>query len=67
MTTNELINELNNKGYVVVLFNHSDWTVEDEKPIPIGYIQSQIDSFYTELDDTFGDIMETIYNDDWYE
>jgi hypothetical protein len=65
MTTNELIKELNKKGYVVTLFNHEDWTVEDEKPIPIGYIQSQMDSFYTELDETFGNIMETIYNDDY--
>jgi hypothetical protein len=65
MTTNELIKLLNDKGYVVALFNHQDWTVEDVKPIPIGYIQTQIDSFYTELDETFGDIMETIYNDDY--
>jgi len=65
MTTNELIKILNNRGYVVALFNHQDWTVEGETPIPIGYVQSQINSFYTELDETFGDIMETIYNDDY--
>jgi len=66
MTTNELIKELNKKGYVVALFNHEDWTVEGVKPIPIGYVQSQVEgSFYTELDETFGDIMETIYNDDY--
>jgi len=65
MTANELIKLLNDKGYVVALFNHQDWTVEGETPIPIGYIQSQMNSFYSELDETFGDIMETIYNDDY--
>jgi hypothetical protein len=68
MTTNEMIKELNRRGYVCVLFNYETWCLEDEKPIPIGYTQSQVENgFYTEFDELFGDVMETIYNDDPYE
>jgi hypothetical protein len=69
MTTNELIKLLNDRGYVVALFNHQDWTIEGEAPIPIGYIQSQMPSFQSELDETYSNIIETIieddYDDDW--
>jgi hypothetical protein len=68
MTTNEIIKELNRRGYVCVLFNYETWSVEDERPIPIGYTQSQVENgFYTEFDELFGDVMETIYNDDYFE
>jgi hypothetical protein len=69
MTTNELIKLLNDKGYVVSLFNHEDWSVDGERQIPIGYVQSQIPSFQNELDETYSNIIETIleddYDDDW--
>ena len=68
MTTNEIIKELNRRGYVAVLFNYETWSVEDEKPIPIGYTQSQVNNgFYDEFDEVFGNVMETIYNDDPFE
>lgn len=68
MTTNEMIIELNRRGYVCVLFNHDTWCVEGEKPIPIRYVQSQVESsFYDEFDEVFGNVMETIYNDDVFE
>jgi hypothetical protein len=68
MTTNEMIKELNRRGYVCVLFNYETWSVEDERPIPIGYTQSQVENgFYTEFDELFGNVMEVLYNDDPYE
>jgi hypothetical protein len=66
MTTNELIKELNRRGYVAVLFNYDTWVLEDQKPMGIGYVQSQVEgSFYTEFDELFGDVIETLYNDDY--
>jgi len=69
MTTNELIKILNDRGYVVSLFIHDDWFVDGERQIPIGYVQSQIPSFQSELDETYSNIIETIieddYDDDW--
>ena len=68
MTTAEMIKELNRRGYVAVLFNHDTWTIEGEKPIPIGYVQSQVETgFYHEFDELYGDVMETIYNDDYFD
>lgn len=65
MTANELIKLLNDKGYVVVLFNYEDWNVDDKRPLPIGYIQSQMPSFQSELDETYGNIIETIIEDNY--
>jgi hypothetical protein len=64
MTTNDLIKELNDRGYVVSLFNHSHWMLENEPEIPIDYVQSQIYNFQEELDEVFGDIIITIYEND---
>ena len=65
MKTNDLIKILNDKGYVVVLFNPQDFSYDDIPQIPIGYIQSQISGFQSELDETFSNIMETLYEDDY--
>lgn len=68
MTTNEMIKELNRRGYVCVLFNHDTWTIEGEKPIPIQYVQSQVETgFYDEFDSLYGNVIETIYNDDYFD
>jgi len=68
MTTAEMIKELNRRGYVAVLFNHDTWTIEGEKPIPIRYVQSQVETgFYHKFDSLYGDVMETIYNDDYFD
>ncbi len=68
MTTNELVKELNRRGYVAVLFNHETWCVEGEQPIPIRYVQSQVETgFYHQFDELYGDVIETIINDDFFE
>jgi len=38
--------------------------LENEPEIPIDYVQSQIYSFQEELDEVFGDIIITIYEND---
>ena len=68
MTTAEMIKELNRRGYVAVLFNHNTWCVEDEKPIPIRYAQSQVETgFYHQFDELYCDVIETIINDDYFD
>lgn len=64
MTTNEIIKLLNDRGYVVALFNKEDFSYDDIPEIPIGYIQSQMPSFQSELDEVYSNIMETIKEDD---
>ena len=63
LTTNEMIKELNRRGYVVSLFNYDSWDYEDTwlKMPNVYQVQGSISNeYYNRFDELFGDIVVEI-------
>lgn len=64
MTTKELVNELNKKGYVASLFYYDNYKVEGSANPTIEAVQFCLDNeYYDEMEDKFCDVLIEIHED----